>query len=141
SFERIVNIPARGIGPKSLATFYLWRSKKRLTLLKALKEAGDCQDLTLKARQSFVGLGDLVSSFYELMSDLTPATLIDSLIRRLDYIKFLNDGTPHGEARIENVRELLSVASEYQDLGLASFLEEVSLVSELEKTDSGSDAV
>jgi DNA helicase-2/ATP-dependent DNA helicase PcrA len=75
------------------------------------------------------------------MDDMMPASLIDSLIRRLDYLEFLKDGTPQGEARIENVRELLSVAHEYQDAGLSGFLEEVALVSDLDSADMGSDAV
>ncbi|MCA9330795.1 DUF3553 domain-containing protein, partial [Candidatus Saccharibacteria bacterium] len=46
-----------------------------------------------------------------------------------------------GEARQENVRELLSVAKSYQDTGLDGFLEEVSLVSDLDTADFGTNAV
>jgi DNA helicase-2/ATP-dependent DNA helicase PcrA len=67
--------------------------------------------------------------------------LVDSLLRRIDYLQFINDGTPQGEARAENVRELLSVAREYEELGLAGFLEEVSLVSDLDTTDLSGDTV
>jgi DNA helicase-2/ATP-dependent DNA helicase PcrA len=59
----------------------------------------------------------------------------------LDYLNFLRDGTPQGEARVENVKELLSAASEYADIDLAGFLEEVSLVSDIDTADLGSDAV
>jgi DNA helicase-2/ATP-dependent DNA helicase PcrA len=75
------------------------------------------------------------------MEDLAPAALVDGLIRRLDYLRYLSDGTPQGEGRIENVRELLTVAAQYHDMGLAGFLEEVSLVSDLDRTDFGSNAV
>jgi DNA helicase-2/ATP-dependent DNA helicase PcrA len=75
------------------------------------------------------------------MDELMPSSLIDSLLRRLNYLDFLRDGTPQGEARVENVRELLSAASEYADAGLSGFLEEVSLVSELDTADMGGDAV
>jgi DNA helicase-2/ATP-dependent DNA helicase PcrA len=56
-------------------------------------------------------------------------------------MEFLSDGTPAGEARQENVRELLSVAKEYNELGLAGFLEEVSLVSDLDTADFGTNVV
>jgi DNA helicase-2/ATP-dependent DNA helicase PcrA len=59
----------------------------------------------------------------------------------LDYLNFLSDGTPQGEARIENVKELISVANQYQDAGLDGFLEEVALVSDLDSADMNSDAV
>jgi DNA helicase-2/ATP-dependent DNA helicase PcrA len=75
------------------------------------------------------------------MEELAPAALIDSLIRRLDYLRFLSDGTPQGEARVENVRELLTVAAEYHDMGLAGFLEEVSLVSDVDRADFNGNAV
>jgi DNA helicase-2/ATP-dependent DNA helicase PcrA len=73
--------------------------------------------------------------------NLHPRCLIDGLIRRLDYLRYLTDGTPQGEARVENVRELLTVAAEYQDMGMAGFLEEVALVSDLDRADFGSNAV
>jgi DNA helicase-2/ATP-dependent DNA helicase PcrA len=59
----------------------------------------------------------------------------------LNYLAHLDDGTLPGEARQENVRELLSAAQEYKDLGLAGFLEEVSLVSDIDLANFGGNAV
>jgi DNA helicase-2/ATP-dependent DNA helicase PcrA len=134
-------VPGRGIGGKSLQTFHSWRAQNGLDLEQGLARAGDCTDITPKARAGFAQLADIMSSFRAQMDDLMPSSLIDSLLRRLDYLEFLRDGTPQGEARVENVKELLSAASEYADAGLSGFLEEVSLVSDLDSTDMGSDAV
>ena len=141
SFARVVNVPTRAIGAKSLENFELWRTGNGYSLSKALKNIKDCENLAPKARSGFIELADIVSSFQEQMNELTPAALIDGLVRRLDYLKFLDDGTPQGEARAENVRELLSVAAEYQDTGLDDFLEEVSLITDLERTNQNADAV
>jgi DNA helicase II / ATP-dependent DNA helicase PcrA len=141
SFERIVNVPARGIGGKSLRNFYDWRLRHGYSLEQALARAADCADITPKARSGFAELSDIVTSFRAQMDDLLPAALVDSLLRRLDYLNFLKDGSPQGEARVENVKELLSVAGEYQDAGLPGFLEEVALVSDLDNADFGNDAV
>ena len=141
SFERIVNVPTRGIGTKSLQNFFGWRVSEQLSLRQGLNQAGECPDLTPKARKSLSELADILESLRVIMEDGTVAGLIDSLLRRIDYLHFLDDGTPQGEARVENVRELLSVAQEYQDLGLAGFLEEVSLVSDVDSADFSSDAV
>jgi DNA helicase-2/ATP-dependent DNA helicase PcrA len=141
SFERIVNVPARGIGAKSLLSFYEWRRQNNLSLSEALSKADECLDITSKARQGFRQLSDIILSFQAQADNLLPATLLDSLLRRLDYLHYLADGTPQGEARIENVKELISVASEYQDAGLDGFLEEVALVSDLDTADLNSDAV
>jgi DNA helicase-2/ATP-dependent DNA helicase PcrA len=59
----------------------------------------------------------------------------------LDYLAALDDGTIQGESRQENVQELLSVAEEYTEMGLSTFLEEVALVSDLDSMDQNQDAV
>ncbi|HET9722070.1 MAG TPA: UvrD-helicase domain-containing protein [Candidatus Saccharimonadales bacterium] len=141
SFERIVNVPARGIGAKSLEAFTAWRAAAGYNLEGGLAKAAACVDITPKARAGFTELSDIISSFRIQMDELLPATLIDSLLRRLDYLHFLQDGTPQGEARVENVKEMLSVAREYEEAGLAGFLEEVALVSDLDNADFGKNAV
>lgn len=141
SFERIVNVPARAIGAKSLDSFNAWRASQNYSLAEALAKVAEVPELTPKARQGFIELARLLTTFRTQMDDLTPASLVDGLIRRIDYLRFLEDGTPQGEARIENVRELLSVAAEYQDAGLDNFLEEVALISDLDGTDFGNEAV
>jgi DNA helicase II / ATP-dependent DNA helicase PcrA len=141
SLLRVISVPPRGLGTKSVDTFTSWQAANGYGLLEAFEKISDCDGLTPKARVAFVGLADLVNSFRLQMEDLTPAFLIDSLIRRIDYLAYLDDGTPQGEARKENVKELLSVAAQYQDAGLAEFLEEVALVSDLDRSDGGADVV
>jgi DNA helicase-2/ATP-dependent DNA helicase PcrA len=141
SFERIVNTPTRGIGTRSVQVFLSWQQANQLSLLQALRQAGDCAELTPKARKALSELGDIIASLRTVSEDASVGGLIDSLLRRIDYLHFLNDGTPQGEARQENVRELLSVAQEYQDEGLAGFLEEVALVSDLDSANFDGDAV
>jgi DNA helicase II / ATP-dependent DNA helicase PcrA len=141
SFERIVNVPARGIGAKSLQNFFAWRSASGFSLLQALQQADECAELTPKARKALSELGDVLVSLRTISEDASVSGLIDSLLRRTDYLHYLGDGTPQGEARQENVKELLSVAQEYQEEGLAGFLEEVALVSDIDSANFESDAV
>ena len=141
SFERVVNIPTRGIGAKSLQNFFAWQTGQGFSLERALTEVENCSDLTPKARKALSELGDILASLRIVSQDAAVTGLIDSLLRRIDYLNYLNDGTPQGEARQENVKELLSVAREYQDLGLDGFLEEVALVSDLDGADFSGDAV
>jgi DNA helicase-2/ATP-dependent DNA helicase PcrA len=141
SFERIVNVPARGIGPKSLQNLHEWRAEQGLNLLQALNRAETCPSLTPKAKAALSELGDTLATLRDNIEDVAVSGLIDSLVRRIKYYEYLEDDTPQGEARIENVKELLSVAQEYQDVGLAGFLEEVSLVSDLDTADLSGDAI
>jgi DNA helicase-2/ATP-dependent DNA helicase PcrA len=141
SFERLVNVPTRGIGAKSVQTFFTWQRHEQLSLEQALAGVNDCPDLTPKARKALVELGDILASLRAVGQDASVTGLIDSLLRRIDYLHYLDDGTAQGEARQENVRELLSVAQEYQETGLDGFLEEVALVSDLDGADFSGDAV
>jgi DNA helicase-2/ATP-dependent DNA helicase PcrA len=141
SFERVVNVPARGVGAKSLQNFFAWRTANGLSLLQGLRQSDECDELTPKARKALSELGDILSSLRTVSEDASVAGLIDSLLRRIDYLHYLGDGTPQGDARQENVKELLSVAREYQEEGLAGFLEEVALVSDLDSANFDGDAV
>jgi DNA helicase-2/ATP-dependent DNA helicase PcrA len=141
SFERIVNIPTRGLGATSLQKFAVWRASQDLPLQSALLQVLKCPDITPKARQALFELGEMLESLRTAAEDASVSGLIDSLLRRTEYLKFLDDGSPQGEARQENVKELLSVAQEYQDVGLDGFLEEVALVSDLDTANFDGDAV
>lgn len=141
SFERIVNVPTRGIGGTSVQKFLGWQAANNLTLLAALNEVGQCEVLTTRARKSLSELSDILASLRVVMNETNVSGLIDSLVRRIDYFAYLNDGTVQGESRQENVKELLSVAQEYQDLGLDGFLEEVALVSDLDNANFDNNAV
>lgn len=141
SFERIVNVPARGLGAKSLVAFHQWRVKNSYSQLEALKRVNENNELSAKARTGFTNLAGIISDFNTQVDELTPARIIETLIRRLDYLHYLQDGTPQGDARIENVKELLSVANQFQDAGLDGFLEEVALVSDIDQADLSSDTV
>jgi DNA helicase II / ATP-dependent DNA helicase PcrA len=140
-FERIVNVPTRGIGTKSLEHFFRWQAEKQLSLQQALVSAGDNPNLTPKAKKGLTELGDILYGLRNIMDETAVPHLIDSLLRRIEYFSYLRDGTLQGESRQENVRELVSVAQNYQDLGLDGFLEEVSLVSDLDTADFDGNAV
>lgn len=141
SFERIVNVPTRGVGGTSLQQFLDWQQAGGLSLSAALDQIDSCNVITAKARQALGELASVLSGLREMIDDTPPAALIDSLLRRIDYLHFLDDGSVQGESRIENVKEFLSVAQEYQDVGLAGMLEEVALISDIDQANFENDAV
>jgi DNA helicase II / ATP-dependent DNA helicase PcrA len=83
----------------------------------------------------------MLATMREIMKDASPSGVIDSLVRRLDYFGYLSDGTAQAESRIENVKELISVANNYDEQGMDVFLEEVSLVSDVDQADFEGNAV
>lgn len=140
SFERIVNVPTRGIGTVSLQKFFAWQLENGYDLQQALQKVND-SGVSKKAKTGLLELADTISSLQAIKGEVVLTGLIDSLLRRIDYMAFVNDGSLQGESRQENVKELLSVAQEYQELGLDGFLEEVALVSDLDSADFDGNAV
>jgi DNA helicase-2/ATP-dependent DNA helicase PcrA len=140
SFGRVVNVPTRGIGAKSVADFLSWRVTQGLSLDEALRKA-DESSLPTRAKTALRDFTHLLQDMRELSEELPVAELLDGLLRRIDYIRSIDDGTPQGEARAENVRELLSVAKAYSEVGLTSFLEEVALISDLDGLRDEQDSV
>lgn len=141
SFERIVNVPARGIGAKSLQVFTDWREKYELSLSAALAQVQDCPGMTSKAQGALFELGEMLDRLRQVMAEENVRTTMQALLDRIDYLHYLDDGSAQGESRQENVRELLSMAEQYQDLGLDGFLEEVSLLTDVETTGQNHNAV
>jgi DNA helicase-2/ATP-dependent DNA helicase PcrA len=134
SFERIVNVPGRGIGAKSIYEFFHWQTEKGLSLSQTLESIADHPNLTPKAKQGFSDLNEILNTTRTLIDEVALPDLLDGLVRRINYYKYLDDGTLQGESRQENVRELQSVTKDYQDLGLDGFLEEVALISDVDNS-------
>lgn len=141
SFQRIVNIPARGLGAKSVETFVSWQQGFGKDLIESLSFIDMCHGLTPRARQSFIELGELLRVLQVKVKELDLPDFIELVINRVNYMDYLNDGTPQSEDRQANVRELISVAREYLVLGLDGFLEEVALISSVDETDQSNDYV
>jgi len=111
AFERAVNTPPRGIGPKTI------------------EKGGE----KVEAFKTQIGL------IRAQLTVLKPVEVLEKVLAFSRYKSFLSDGTPEGEGRVENVEELVNLASEFESLD--DFLEHVTLVSDVDNYDSSADAV
>jgi len=141
SFDRIYNVPSRGIGRKSYSLFTQWLRDNQFSLYEGLMNINQCSSLSTKALNGLRDIADILINFQTVVNELSPDQIIDKLIKRLSYLSYLDDGTPQGEAKQENVKEMLSVAKSFQYYNLADFLEEISLVSDLDSVDLSANAV
>ena len=140
SFQRIVNVPTRGIGKQSVEKFMQWRIEQGYSLQQALESVADAP-ITGKAKTALQEFANIIATYREQSEELAADVLLESLVKRIKYYDYLDDGTTQGETRIENVKELLSVARAYSEVGLSSFLEEVALVSDIDSLNPDADAV
>ena len=126
SFQRIVNLPKRGIGAVTVQKFLSWNDGNDRTIIENLVNVGESNDLTPKAKSALKSFGDILA---DLSSKLyyAPADLIEEIIGKINYIDFVNDGSPQSEEKIENIGVLITEAKAYVDI--ATFLEEMALMS------------
>lgn len=128
SFERIINVPPRGIGDKSVE------------LLKRVVFHGEPEDaLPPRVLKAWLPLKALFEEWRKQLEHLSVPDLIDKVVRQSGYQNFLLDGTPEGEMRFENVKELKTVASQTDDL--QTFLAEVALVADVDGYEQSDDAI
>ena len=141
SFLRIVNVPARGLGAVSVQRFLDWQTSSGLSLVDGLLQVDLCSSLTPKARAAFGLLGILLQDMSNQVEKVNLPELCELVLRRTGYEQHLDDGSLQAEERQQNVRELITVAREYEALGLSGFLEEVALISDLDSVDDAADSV
>ncbi len=135
SMARIINVPPRGIGKKTIEDLLAWTNLRDGSVwesLEALHEGNDDSPLNGRAKGSLNKFTDMV---YDLLSyaEKSPMDILDAVMDETGYWDFLhNDQTPQGEERLENLAELKRVAAEDKDLSLGQFLEKVALVADVD---------
>ena len=126
SFQRVVNLPKRGIGTVTVQKFLSWNDGNDRTIIENLVNVGESNDLTPKAKSALKSFGDILADLSSKL-DYAPADLIEEIIGKINYIDFVNDGSPQSEEKIENIGVLITEAKAYVDI--ATFLEEMALMS------------
>jgi len=153
SLLRIINVPQRGIGQRSLSELSEWARSRGISEYKALQLIAEQKDSDatehrpplssriIKASVSFV---DMMEGFIARSRKLNLVDLVDLVVKSSGYKEYIL-GLVDGEERWENILELRTVAREYRDLkplqGLAAFLEGVTLVSDVDSLDEAVSAV
>lgn len=145
SLTRIINVPTRGIGQRTLAELSAWAKAQDVPLYSALKTVAEEKTPPFPPRASYA-----LTSFFNLISELGSKSqelsltdLVDEVLKQSGYKEYiLNE--EDSEDRWENIRELRSAARQYDELSpdeaLASFLENVALVSDIDQLDEQADA-
>ena len=136
AFERIVNVPSRGLGQQSVRLITETARSRGVPMLTASMELLATDEIKGKAR---TGLGNLVAAFDRWRSQLdsVPHTeLAEIILEESGYTDMLKaDRSADAPGRLENLKELVRSMDEFDSL--AAFLEHVSLVTDAQGETSG----
>ena len=145
SFKRIVNVPKRAIGETSVANLQKFADENDISLMEAVDIIEE-SDINSKTQTKFKEFKGLIDKFREAYSRYNLAEFLGLVLEKTGYIKMLQtENTPEDEARIENLQELINVATEFEPEDtnniLGEFLSQVALVSDIDGMDEISNNV
>ena len=155
AFERVVNYPRRGVGSVSLKRLLAFALEEGTGALEAAERAAEVPRLSATARRGLARLAALIRRHSVLAATHAAGEVVETLIDEIGLVERLRAEGPDGDDRAENVMELVAAARQFEaeslpgledterdaftDLGL--FLQHVALVADIDRHDSGADAV
>ncbi|MDY6911705.1 MAG: 3'-5' exonuclease, partial [Chloroflexota bacterium] len=146
SLDRIINVPPRGIGQRTLTELSSWASGQGVPRYSSLGliARGDDTPLSPRSTQVLASFTKMIDKLLVEGAQQDLTITFDTMLERTGYRKHILDG-PDGEDRWANIMELRGMACEYDDLepldGLSAFLERVALVSSVDNLTETIDAV
>lgn len=149
SFNRVLNVPTRGIGQQTQAQFMAWAADLGLqpaeALLWLVSDADAQHPFNGRAYGALSMFGNMLSSWITLRDRVSVGELLDAILEQINYRVYLDDGTEEGEERWANVMELRGVAAiagggSDGEMNLGDFLQQVALVAETDNLDAEAQA-
>ncbi|MFD0630973.1 DNA helicase PcrA [Catenulispora yoronensis] len=144
SVRRILNTPKRGIGEKAEEAIDRLASRDRLTFGEALRRVDEAPGLAARSVKAVQGFTGMMDELRAMADEYGPAHVLEAILERTGLLQELQDSDdPQDETRIENLRELLAVALEFEqgqpEGRLPEFLERVALVADSDQIPDGDD--
>ena len=143
--KRIINVPKRGIGPTTVGKAEIFAQANNMSLYDALKNE-NAQAVLGRSAAKVIPFVDMIQRFraereYESVSDL-----MEKILEETGYIEELKaEGTNEAKERIENIDEFFNKIVDYEsshdEPTLSGFLEEVSLIADIDNLNNDSDYV
>ena len=146
SLKRIINVPPRGIGSATLDRVAELARQRQFTLFEAFEQAGSSGLLATGPRAKVAAFVGLLQRFRRMAATSTLPELVRVVLEESGYLERLKQSRDEDDAeRLENLAQLVSAVEEFSsstpEAGLADFLEQVALVSDLERGESGRPSV
>ncbi len=135
-FERIINVPKRGLGDIAVQAVYQLARGEGLSLFQAARHIAETEELKPAARKSLRALTDDFARWRGLSSTMPHTDLAGLILDESGYTAmWQKDKSPQAQSRLENLKELIRFMDEFDSLG--AFLEHVALVMDVEQAAEG----
>ncbi|MCF4124662.1 ATP-dependent helicase [Methylobacterium sp. SyP6R] len=136
AFERIFNTPKRGLGDATLQALHGLARRAKVPLLQAARMMSETEELKPKPRSTVRALCQSFSRWAKLLEDQPHTEVAQTILEESGYTEmWQKERTADATGRLENLKELVRSMEEFPDL--ASFLEHVSLVMDVNEAEGG----
>ncbi len=134
AFERIVNVPKRGLGDATLQILHEYGRRAGVPLMRAARAMSETEELKPKQRQTLRGLMADFDRWTGKRDSLRHSELAELILDESGYTQmWQNDRSADAAGRLENLKELVRSMEEFPDL--AGFLEHIALVMDVDDRD------
>ncbi|MBV9852719.1 MAG: UvrD-helicase domain-containing protein [Armatimonadetes bacterium] len=148
SMRRIINVPTRAVGVSTIEKIGNFAARYEIAFWDACRRVAE-MDLPARAKNSVAAFVKIIEYLHNKREAQTVSDLIQNVLDTTGYLDELRkEKTQDAESRVENVGELLNVAKEFEDQqgddgdrSLAAFLENVSLVSDIDTLEDSANSV
>ena len=124
AFNRIINVPKRGVGESTMASLYEETKNQDISLFKAIKNSNNLRG---KAKDSLKKLVENIENWQNLSPQLKLTELAEVILRDSGYLEmWRSENSPEAKTRIENIEEFINSLSEFNNI--SEFLEHITLV-------------
>lgn len=145
NLSRILNVPKRKIGDKSLEKINEFASVNGLTLFEALGRAKEIDTLTANMKIVLEEFHKMMMELIDMSESEAVSELFDKVIKSIKYFDYLESNYEDSENRINNIEELRNSITEMEKiietLTLREYLENISLVSATDNLEEEKDYV
>ena len=126
AFERIINVPKKGIGEKTIRSIEVFRREKDLSLIQATRELVKINYFSNKINNNLSNFIKLIEKWRN-QKNLNAAELAETILDESGYTEmWQNDKSVEAESRLDNLKELINAISEFDTI--RSFIEHIQLV-------------
>ena len=148
SLLRVINVPPRGIGDRTVQRLREYGAQIGLTMWDAAEMVAkgiSVSGIAARSANAVRAFVNLINSLRE-RRDLPLEQLLDAVLAETGYARYLQDGEGDAQDRLENVMQLRNVMSQYEEVtgeasDLSTFLQDVSLVADVDEMQDEVDAV
>jgi len=150
SLKRILNVPTRGIGKKAYEILASYGQSKKCSFDEVLRDSKEIQELTPKIKNSIAGFYQFIETLRGKQNELAVSEILTKILEFTGYVEELEaERTIEAKSRIENIEEFFSVINDFEEEQagegksglLEKFLESISLMTDLDAWDNGTNVL